>query len=154
MVGLNGLGELSGLGGLSGLDGVDIYINNDYQFKARDDLSTFVDGEFATIFVGIKSKPNNLIIGEVYRVPNTSDELSIKQCDDKITKVLANKHNDAILASDHNYDYFKINHHKYTSEFFDTFISHKDIGIIYICIYIYMRGCKYSRGGGGTHTRT
>ena len=104
--------------------GVGLYIKNDYQFKARDDLSTFIEGEFETIFVEVKSKPNNLIIGEVYRVPNTSDELSIKRYDDALTKVLANKHNDAILASDQNYDYIKINEHRHTSELFDTFISH------------------------------
>ena len=61
-----------------------IYIKNDCQFKARDDLSTFIEGEFETIVVEVKSKPNNLIIGEVYRVPNTSDEISITRYDDTI----------------------------------------------------------------------
>ena len=83
-------------------------LNQDYQLKARDDVSTFIEEECDTIFVEIKSIPNKLIIGQVYRVPNMSDELSIKRYIHTITKVLANKHTDAILTTDQNYDYIQI----------------------------------------------
>ena len=54
---------------------VAIYIKDDCQYITRDDLSTFMEGEFETIFVEVISKPKNLNIGEIYRISNTPDDL-------------------------------------------------------------------------------
>ena len=71
--------------------GVAIYIRNNHTFKTRDDLSIFIEGEYETIFVEINSKPNNLIIGEIYRVPNTPEKLSVERYDATLSTLINNK---------------------------------------------------------------
>ena len=51
--------------------GVAIYIKKPIQYSVREDLSVFVEGEFESLFIEIPSK--HLIIGEIYRVPKSSN---------------------------------------------------------------------------------
>ena len=66
--------------------GVGIYIKNNINFVIRDDLSIFIEKCFETLFIEVTSSKGNIIIGEVYRVPNSS-------CPDSITnyELLTNK---------------------------------------------------------------
>ena len=104
--------------------GVAIYIRNNHTFKTRDDLSIFIEGEYETIFVEINSKPNNLIIGEIYRVPNTPEKLSVERYDATLSTLINNKNCDIILGSDINFDFLKINQHTHTADLFNTFIGY------------------------------
>jgi len=61
--------------------GVAIYIYDEHNYKVREDLSNFIEGEYETIFAEIKSQPHNLNIGEIYRIPGTSENLSIERYD-------------------------------------------------------------------------
>lgn len=110
--------------------GVGIYVNNKHQFKIRNDLSTFIEGEYETIFIEINSKTHKAIIGEIYRIPNTPTELSLYRYEDTITKLLKNKTHDIIIGTDQNFDYLKINDHKPTSDLFDHFISNGLVPVI------------------------
>ena len=49
------------------------------QFNCQGNLSIFTEGLFESLFIEIKSNKKEAIIGEVYRVPNTNVEKSIKQ---------------------------------------------------------------------------
>ena len=104
--------------------GVAIYIKNNHKFIVRNDLSTFIEGEFECIFVEVKAIPYNAIIGEIYRVPNTPEQLSIVRYDETLGKVLSNKSHDIIIAGDQNFDYMKINTHNHTADLFDLHVSH------------------------------
>ena len=55
--------------------GVAVYINNKIQYKNRADLSVFHEGKMETCFVELltEKQQNNIIIGEIYRVPNTDE---------------------------------------------------------------------------------
>ncbi len=49
--------------------GVAIYIKDTLKVKLKEDLCTFCEGEFQSIFREITSNKKNTIIGEIYRVP-------------------------------------------------------------------------------------
>jgi hypothetical protein len=57
--------------------GVAMYIRDDLNYIIRDDISVNIDGKFESIFVEAHSKTVNCIFGEIYRVLNTSEILSI-----------------------------------------------------------------------------
>ena len=106
------------------MGGVAIYVKKNHQFTVRNDLSTFIEGEFETIFVEVKATPHNAIIGEIYRLPNTPEHLSLTRYNEVLSKVLSNKSHDIVMAGDQNFDYLKINTHNHTAELFDLHISH------------------------------
>ena len=47
------------------------------------------------------------LIGEIYRIPNTSAELSLCRYEDTIIKLLNHKTHDLIIGTDQNFDYLK-----------------------------------------------
>ncbi len=49
--------------------GVGILIANEINFRVREDLSTFIEGEFEAVFAEIISGDQKVIWGEIYRVP-------------------------------------------------------------------------------------
>jgi len=110
--------------------GVGMYILNKHKFKTRDDLSTFIEGEYESIFIELFSNPQHAIIGEIYRIPNTSSQLSINRYEDSITRILNSKSHDLIIGTDQNFDYLKINEHKHTADLFNLFVSHGLIPVI------------------------
>ncbi len=72
--------------------GVGILIRNDISFKQREDLSTFVEGEFETIFIETTSKEKQAVLGDIYRAPNTNQEVSLNRLNDILSKLeLENK---------------------------------------------------------------
>ena len=68
--------------------GVLIYVHERFKYRVRHDLSNFVEGEFETIFIEILNK-NPAIVGEIYRVPNTSTEESLTRYE-RILQKLSN----------------------------------------------------------------
>jgi len=110
--------------------GVAIYVNNKHHFSLRDDLSTFVEGEYESIFIEITSTPNNAIIGEIYRIPNTPARLSVNRFEDTIAKLINYNSHDIIIGSDMNFDFIKMNEHKHTADLFENFISSGLIPVI------------------------
>ena len=66
--------------------GVAIYIKHSINYKIRDDLSTFVEGEFESIFVEIMGT-SPAIVGEIYRVPNTNINTGIQRYSDILDKL-------------------------------------------------------------------
>ena len=47
-------------------------IKNNINFIIREDLSIFIEKSFETLFLEVTSSNGSIIIGEVYRVPNSS----------------------------------------------------------------------------------
>ena len=101
--------------------GVAMYIHEKHDFIVRKDLSTFIEGQFESIFVEIKL-PKPAIVGEIYRVPNSNATLSIKRYDDIIQK-LNNYRFPVLIGTDQNFDLLKIDSHQNTQTLYDIFIS-------------------------------
>ena len=58
--------------------GIALYISDDFTFIEKSDLSINIEGEFESIIIEVKNiASKNIIIGEIYRVPNTSVRESI-----------------------------------------------------------------------------
>ncbi len=110
--------------------GVGIYINWKYQYSIRHDLSVFIEGEFENIFVEIKSIPQNAIVGEIYRVPNTPARESVTRYENVISNILTNKAMDFIIASDQNMDFLRINEINYIADLFNIYVSNGIIPVI------------------------
>ena len=86
--------------------GVALYIKDGFSYRARDDLSTFHEGLFESIFVEIdvNNSAKKLILGEIYRVPNTNQRDFIDKYNSIITKI---GKNDIIIGTDQNLDLIK-----------------------------------------------
>ena len=53
--------------------GVGIYVRNDFNYVAREDLSTFIEQTFECIFIEVHVKRGKtMLIGEIYRIPNST----------------------------------------------------------------------------------
>ena len=57
--------------------GVGMYIREHIKFTQRDDLAMFEEGEFESIIIETQSSTKNAIVGEIYRIPGTSERLSL-----------------------------------------------------------------------------
>ena len=103
--------------------GVGIYIKNNINFIIRDDLSIFIEKSFETLFLEVTSSKGSrpIIIGEVYRVPNSSCPNSITNYE-LITNKLQNENKEIIIGTDQNFDYLNI-HCAYSKHLLETFFA-------------------------------
>lgn len=104
--------------------GVAMYIDNSYPCKELTDFTCYVEGEFETLFVEINDKDQKLIVGEVYRIPNSNESLSVsrfKQVLDDICSV--QNVNNVIIGTDQNFDYVKLDQHNNTNILLNHFIT-------------------------------
>ena len=102
--------------------GVAIYIRDTYQCKEMKNLSTFIEGEYESLFIKINKTPQSVVVGEIYRVPGTNEQLSIKRYEESLEKIQQHS-SDIIIGTDQNFDFLKIKEHKNTSDLFELFIS-------------------------------
>ena len=97
--------------------GVGIYIKNNINFVIIDDLSIFIEKSFETLFLEVTSSKGNIIIGEVYRVPNSSCPDSITNYE-LLTNKLQNENKEIIIGT----DYLNI-HCAYSKHLLETFFA-------------------------------
>jgi hypothetical protein len=102
--------------------GVAIYIKDNFTFTVREDLSIYQEGEFESLFLEVNSNMNKCIVGEVYRVPNSNIDTSIRYYERIVENLSAYKHN-IILGTDQNFDLLKMNSHAKTEDLFNIFHS-------------------------------
>jgi len=103
--------------------GVALYVNNKLNYKICDDLEAFVPGEFESLFIEVHDVANkNVIVGEIYRVPNTSEQKTIDMYETIIKKIQSRKLN-TIIGTDQNFDYLKIDQHKNIQDLFNIFLN-------------------------------
>ena len=82
-----------------------MYISDKYNYIIRDDISLFEEHSFESVFVEvIINNAVNIIVGEIYRVPNSNRQLSIQYYEDLISK-LQYENKEVILGTDQNFDY-------------------------------------------------
>jgi len=103
--------------------GVALYINANYNYKIRPDISINVEGQFESIFVEARSKTERdiILVGEIYRIPNSNINDSLQRYEQIINK-LAN-YNNIFIGTDQNLDYLKVNTHRGTEELLNCFLT-------------------------------
>ena len=103
--------------------GVSILIRNSISFKHRTDLDVFEEGQTESIFVEILNKNGQkIVLGSLYRPPNTGIEQFHTHLVDIITKAKKNRGGskpEMVLGMDHNIDLLKSSHHPQTHSFID-----------------------------------
>ncbi len=102
---------------------VAVYIRDCLKYKVCEDLSLFQTGEFESIFVEFFSDHKSIIVGEIYRVPNTDENTSLQRYEAVIYKI-KKLNKDTIIGTDQNFDYLMLESHTSTTALLDTFISH------------------------------
>ena len=102
--------------------GVAIYIRDSISYKVREDISVFYEGEFETIFIETTGCAHRTIVGEVYRIPNTSEIMSIDRFESLLSK-LQQTGSDIIIGTYQNFDYLKIDSQIRTLDLLNLFIS-------------------------------
>ena len=104
--------------------GVAMYISNSISFNERPDLEEFIEGEFESIFIEVKAigLSKKLIVGEIYRPPNTNERQSIANYERVLTKI-CNSNCDVLIGTDQNFNFMYINNNKNVSDLFDVFYT-------------------------------
>ena len=106
--------------------GVAIYLRKGIKFINRNDLNIFKEGELESCFIEIirNEKKKNIIIGELYRIPNTSEKDFLEDYDNLLKKI--NKENkELVIGTDQNIDYLKINTNSNSNALFEMNLEHK-----------------------------
>ena len=75
-----------------------------------------------TIFAEVSSGKDKIIVGEIYRVPNTNEKLSIQSYENILQK-LAHFNGDVIIGTDENFNYLDIERHGNTQDLLNLFIT-------------------------------
>ena len=106
-------------------DGEALYVNDNIPYIVREDLE-FFDYEMESLFIEIDSKvfqtPCNIIIGVVYRMPDSSIDIF----NDRVADILnlINKENKLFyMLGDLNIDLLKCDEHRLTSSLIDILYS-------------------------------
>jgi hypothetical protein len=99
-----------------------MYIKKDIPFKLRNDLAIFHEGDFESIFnETIHPNANSVIVGEIYRTPNTNAAQSVKRYYEIISKLDGSM--PIIIGTDQNFDLLKIENNPNTEELLNTYLT-------------------------------
>ena len=102
--------------------GVAVYVNSRIKYKCRDDLSIFDEGKFESCFIEVTCKNKNAVIGELYRVPNSSESEFQSKYESIVSKV-CHENKNLVIGTDQNLDLLKCNIHTNTSNFLNFNLS-------------------------------
>ncbi len=104
-----------------------MYVKNGITFKLRDDISLFVEGHLESVFIEVTSNKKNTVLGEIYRVPGTYEDISLEHLDDLFSK-LQRENKKVIIGRDKSFDYLKVNTQQKTSDLLEL-----SFGNVFFC---------------------
>ena len=81
-----------------------------------------MEGEYESIFVETLHNKKNIVVGEIYRIPDTNLRTSINIYDTIISK-LTDTNKDLIIATDQNCDYLQFYQHKNTEDLLNIILN-------------------------------
>ena len=112
--------------------GVSLFLKNDITYNERTDLDISND-IFESIFVEINkeqfSSPSNIIIGVIYKMPNTDISIFNEHIANILNKI-KRENKLAYFMGDYNINLMNSSSHTLTEEFLDQFISSSFIPVI------------------------
>ena len=65
--------------------GVALYVTDMFTAKKLSGLGIHVEGEFETVFAEVRANDKTLVVGEIYRIPNTNEKLSLERFEYKMS---------------------------------------------------------------------
>ena len=103
--------------------GVGLYFSVDLNYKLRNDLNFNNTGCAESLFIEItKSNGKNIVVGVVYRPPNSDVNDFIQDMDSLITKI-SRENKICYLMGDFNLNLLNCENHKLTNAFLDIMYS-------------------------------
>jgi len=99
-----------------------MYICDNFHIFICTDLTVNHILEFEMIFAEITYSMHKLVIGEVYRDPNTNEYLLIYRYETILCK-LSTFNRDVVIGTDQNFNYLEIEHHRSTRDLLNLFIT-------------------------------
>ncbi|KAK2147570.1 hypothetical protein LSH36_547g05040, partial [Paralvinella palmiformis] len=101
--------------------GVAIYISSNISCKIREELSTFSEREYESLFIETNIQGNKVTLGEIYRTPASNAKKYVEYFENTLEKLK----NDTflILGTDQNFDLFKVDNHPQTSSLLNIFLA-------------------------------
>ena len=112
--------------------GVSLYIRNDIKYMSRPDLEYF-DGEMESLFIEIDKDvfnlASNVVVGVIYRMPNTCMEIFNDRMSD-IMNIVQRERKICCFLGDLNVDLLKYESHQSTAAFLDTLYSYNVFPLI------------------------
>ena len=99
--------------------GVGLAVHNTVQFRPRDDIKLGHVSELEYQFIEIKAKRRNIIVGSLYRPPNSKEKEFLRDYKTLMEMLKQQKDTDLIMGMDHNMDLLKTNKHTNTQDFLD-----------------------------------
>ena len=101
--------------------GVAIYIRSNISYTVRDDLSTFIEGEYESLFIEANIHGKKIIMGEIYRTPASNANKSVEYYETTLEKLKKEKR--VIIGTDQNFDLLKVDNHSQTASLFNIFLA-------------------------------
>ena len=99
--------------------GVCVLISTRCNYKRRKDLEQVNSTCFESCFIELENWKSNLIIGSIYRPPNT-DSSEFIQSFERIANCCTSEQKRGVFGMDHNLDLLKCCHHALTQTFLET----------------------------------
>ena len=105
--------------------GMAILVRSGVNYQQRKDLEVMVEKEVESCYIEIKTKlGKKIIVGSLYRSPNTKETELINHVQNTIIKCMSAKQDmDIIMGMDHTLDLLKLNNHKGTRLFYDKMVE-------------------------------
>ena len=99
--------------------GVGFLIHDSMTFIERNDITLPHKSELEYLFIEIKTKKTNIVVGSLYRPPHSKEKQFIKDYKNLVTQMKKEKNKGLIMGMDHNMDLLKASKHKQTQDFLD-----------------------------------
>ena len=103
--------------------GVCIFVNDALASKSRSDLHK-KDVHFEHCLVEVNLKKSRLILGSLYRAPNTDQSIFLDEYKNFVEEIKKIPNTEIILGMDHNMDLLKSHVHKKTQQFLNLNLDH------------------------------
>ena len=105
--------------------GTAILIRLNIPYKLRLDLVDFIEKDSEMSYIEITTKSGkSIVVGSLYRSPNSSDSTLLDHVQNIVTKVKSEKnHKQLILGMDHNFDLLKCDQHRLMKRFLDKMMD-------------------------------
>ena len=111
--------------------GVGILVKDRLIYKTRPDLNKNCQhNSYEHFFIELKGSSYNVIIGSLYRPPNTDIDKFLAEYNDTLERISSEKNKEVILGMDHNLDLLKQTSHKKTQTFVENTLDHALLPVI------------------------
>ena len=88
--------------------GICLYVKSNIEYRVRGDLSLFEEGIYESLIIELIN--DNVIVGEIYRVPDTNPNIFIDNYNNLID-VVNGEHKNLIIGTDQNIDLLKFDYY-------------------------------------------